>query len=150
MFTSSWLPADDKLFPQCHLSDESSIKFWDSIGAKESVRPAEIRHTEIQVQSFTARGMSVVQTLGRVGDILHQISRATYVASLNTRFYATLESQDSITNTLKRVSQVIGNSMGKACPPVNTNGATQVGAGVGDTCAKVTSGQGTVNAPRVL
>jgi hypothetical protein len=78
VFTSSWLPADDKLFPQCHLSDESSIKLLDSIGAKKFVRPSEITCTEVQVQDFAARGRSTVQAVGMV----QQLLRVTKVLAL--------------------------------------------------------------------
>ena len=76
--TSSWLPADDKLFPQCHLSDESLTKLLESIGAKKFTRPSEITCTEIQVQEFAARGRSAVQAIGMV----QQLLRVTKVLAL--------------------------------------------------------------------
>ena len=46
VFSSSWQPADDKLFPQCHLSDESTTKLLKGIGRSDFKKPDEVEVTE--------------------------------------------------------------------------------------------------------
>jgi uncharacterized protein YoaH (UPF0181 family) len=70
VYTSSWLPADDKLFPQCHLSDESAGKLLDSVGGKKFVKPTDVTCTEVQVQEFAARGRSSVQAIAMAQQLL--------------------------------------------------------------------------------
>jgi hypothetical protein len=78
VFSSSWQPADDKLFPQCHLSDESTIKLLKGVGKADFKKPGEVEVTESQLQEFTARGRSSVQAVAMV----QQLLRATKVLAL--------------------------------------------------------------------
>ena len=73
VYASSWQPADDKLFPQCHLSDESTVKLWKDIGKSDFSKPGDITCTEAQVQDFAARGRSNVQAVAMVQQLLRVV-----------------------------------------------------------------------------
>jgi uncharacterized protein YoaH (UPF0181 family) len=108
VYTSSWLPADDKLFPQCHLSDESALKLLDSVGAKKFVKPSEVKCTEVQVQEFAARGRSSVQAIGMV----QQLLRVTKVLAVQQKkgTKANTPSRDRVTmqcDMLDRVGDIL-------------------------------------------
>jgi hypothetical protein len=204
VFASSWQPADDKLFPQCFLSEESTAKLLKDIGKPGFSKPDQVDCTETHMQDFAARGRSGVQAvsmvqqllrvtkvlalqqkkatklesagrkriilqcdmLDRVSDILHQVSRSSlqtihtqtlllrnaylkqfkasdmkieeqlrlrdstlfssqvlpsqtcFVALHNTRASLSLEQQDAISISLKRMSQSLGGK-GRGGPPVN-------------------------------
>jgi hypothetical protein len=81
VYSSSWLPADDKLFPQCHLSDESTTKLLKGVGRTDFKKPTEVDVTETQLQDFTARGRSSVQAVAMV----QQLLRAAKVLGLQQK-----------------------------------------------------------------
>jgi hypothetical protein len=70
VFSSSWLPADDKLFPQCHLSEESTTNLLKGVGRSDFKKPTEVEVTETQLQEFAARGRSSVQAVAMVQQLL--------------------------------------------------------------------------------
>jgi uncharacterized protein YoaH (UPF0181 family) len=121
VFTSSWLPADDKLFPQCHLSDESSIKLLASVGVKKFTKPAEITCTEVQVQEFAARGRSTVQAIGMV----QQLLRVTKVLAVQHKksTKANTPSRDRVTmecDMLDRVGDILHQISRSALQTIHT------------------------------
>jgi hypothetical protein len=46
VFSSSWQTADDKLFPQCHLWDESTVKLLKGIGRSDFNKPDQVEVTK--------------------------------------------------------------------------------------------------------
>jgi hypothetical protein len=56
VYSSSWQPADDKLFPQCFLSEEYATKLLKNIGRSDFSKPDHVDCTETQIQDFAARG----------------------------------------------------------------------------------------------
>jgi uncharacterized protein YoaH (UPF0181 family) len=81
VFSSSWQLADDKLFPQCHLSDELTTKLLKGVGRSDFKKPGEVEFTGNQLQEFAARGRSSVQAVAMV----HQLLRATKVLALQQK-----------------------------------------------------------------
>ena len=99
VYSSSWLPADDKLFPQCHLSDESTVRLLADIGRTDYVRPSQIECTETQVQEFAARGRSNVQAVSMV----QQLLCVTKVLALQHKKGTKVRQQGSCHNAVWRV-----------------------------------------------
>jgi hypothetical protein len=88
VFASSWQPADDKLFPQCYLSEESTVKLFKDIGKTGFSKPDQVECTETQMQDFAARGRSGVQAISMV----QQLLRVTKVLALQQKKATKLES----------------------------------------------------------
>jgi hypothetical protein len=72
IFTTSFLPADDKLFPQTRLSDESTRDLSAAIGTKWT-RPSTVSVKEEALQDFTARGRIAIQGTAMVEQLLRVV-----------------------------------------------------------------------------
>jgi hypothetical protein len=72
IFTTSFQPADDKLFPQSRLSDESTRDLAAAIGSKWT-KPTSVSVKEDALQDFTARGRVAVQGTAMVEQLLRVV-----------------------------------------------------------------------------
>jgi hypothetical protein len=72
IYTTSFQPADDKLFPQSRLSDESTRDLAASIGCKWT-KPPSVSVREDAMQDFTARGRIAVQGTAMVEQLLRVV-----------------------------------------------------------------------------
>ena len=88
-FTTSWLPADDKLFPQAHLSDESTLKLHRDLAKGTYSKPSTVQVTETQLQEFAARGRSSVQA----SSLIQQLLRVLKVLATSRRRHARKDSK---------------------------------------------------------
>jgi hypothetical protein len=75
------LPADDKLFPQAHLSDESVTHLHRDLAKQEYVKPTTVPVTETLLQEFAARGRSSIQA----SSLLQQLLRVLKTLAANQR-----------------------------------------------------------------
>jgi hypothetical protein len=95
-FTTSWLPADDKLFPQAHLSDESVIRLHRDLAKQEYTKPATVSVAETVLQEFAARGRTSIQA----SSLLQQLLRVLRTLATNQRKKAHKDSNNMKSSVL--------------------------------------------------
>jgi hypothetical protein len=102
IFTSSFLTADDALFPQTRLSDESARKLCEKVSGKKWTRPKKMEVQEDFVQTLAARGRtSMKEQLLRLIKVLIIRQRANLEKD-SEEFIAT----QVIADTVDRISDI--------------------------------------------